>query len=140
MAGIRADHPDALDRPTPALALIGQQQIDAFLQRRQCAAEHIGPAAVEQFVCGQQGMQFVGAEPESGQLELVALQSVVEEAGIGAQQRRVQDIAQKPDIPVQGGARTAQFLFQRIGGNRITCGFQTLVQGEYTVITVHCLT
>jgi hypothetical protein len=118
--------------------LPGQQQIDAFFQRIQRRAQHIRAAAVEQFLGCQQGMQLIRTEPQTRQFELLALQAVVEKTLIAvAQQRRMQHIAQKGDVSVQGGPRAAQLLFQGLAGNRETRVFQALVQGENTFVTVH---
>src|SRR3546814_6038469 len=54
--------------------------LDPALQRRQRRRRHAAAAARKQLLRGEQRVQFVGVEPQAGQLETVAFVGVVAEA------------------------------------------------------------
>src|SRR5690606_15875869 len=136
--GAVRDHPHALDRPRLAGRVFGQQFLDPALQRRQRRRQHPAAAAREQLLRGEQRVQLVGVEPQSGQLEPVALVGVVAEARLAvADHRRHQSVAQEGQVAVDGGARAFEFVAQPGHGHRVARRLEDAVQREDAFVSVH---
>ena len=102
--------------------------------------QHAAAGADQQLVRGQQRMQFVGIQPQAGQLEALGFLLVVAEAALAgrvALDRRAERVAQEGDVAVEGGPRTIQLIHQPRERHRITRHLQVAVQGEDAFVTVH---
>jgi hypothetical protein len=118
--------------------VLGQQLLDPALQRRQRRRQHPAAAAREQLLRGQQCVEFVGVEPQAGQLETVTLVGVVAEPRFAvAHHRRHQAVAQERQVAVDRGARAFQLFAQPGHRYRVARGPEDAVQREDAFVSVH---
>ena len=88
----------------------------------------------------EQGLQLGHAEPEAGQLELIAIRPV-EDIAIMLSVKMNRGSLLNPqlmDDPIDGGPGALHAFFQLAHGNRITVGMQEGVQLVNAVKLVHC--
>ena len=128
----------ALHRQFAARGVFVQQLLDPLLQWRQRVRQHPARVARQQLLRGEQGVQFLGRQPQPRQLEAVALVRVVAEAGVAvADHRRHQGVAQEGKVAIDGRSRAAEFVLQARHGHRVARGAQDAVQGDDAFVAVH---
>ncbi len=139
--GARADavKPETAAHLTRGHILVPQDRLNPLPEQGQFPPEQTGLHAAEQIMNREQGLQLGQAEPEAGQLDLIAIRSV-EDIAIEFFVKKDGGsllFTQFANDPFDGRPGALHALFQLTHGNGITVGMQEGMQRVNTVKLVH---
>jgi hypothetical protein len=116
----------------------GEQPFDPCAQGRELFVQQSGLKAFQQLVDGDEREQFLGIEPQAGQLEHLAGLAVVHIALAGhGEDGRVEALAQLAHQALERGPRGFEFSQQLGSRDRHTPTLQDVVQAVELVELVH---